>query len=256
MREIVPAATADLHLNGPAAGEQAGAQATVVTVLPMAWPAMHRADGHVFLGLQTASSPSDPSRAAAAALLSALDCAPGTPVPDPGEPGPSAPRLQDLVDPDAPFDVMVHEGFDFWLDGNTELTAEVRDSLERANGAVMPTRRLASVTAAYWCEIGDRRHLRWVLPHPEADLMDGIARLHAAGASGLGPDTRYVGSFRAHGLLVPVWDLAPDAAADDVEAPAKEFEQRLVEAMAQTGPLTAEERRAHSGITSRQLTLR
>jgi hypothetical protein len=256
MREIVPAATATVRLDGPAAGEFAGSEVTVVTVLPVAWPGMRRADGQVFLGLQTTGSPSDPSRASAAALLAALAAAPGTPVPDPGDPGPSGPRLQDLVAADAAFRVTVHEGFDFWLEGRTEITPEVRDSLERANGAVVPTRRLELVAAAYWCRIGERRHLRWVLPYPEAELMDGIARLHAAGASGLGPGTRYVGSFRVHGLLVPVWDLAPTAEADDVETPAKEFEQRLVEAMADASPLTAEERRARSGVVSRQLTLR
>jgi hypothetical protein len=256
MREIVPAGTATVRLGGPAAGEHAGTDVTVVTVLPMAWAGMRRGDGLVFLGLQTTSSPSDPSRAAAAALLAALAAAPGTPIPDPGDLGVSGPRLQDLVAADDAFGVTVHEGFDFWLDGNTEITAEVRDSLERANGAVVPTRRLESVVAAYWCQIGERRHLRWVLPYPEAELMDGITRLHAAGASGLGPGTRYVGSFRAHGLLVPVWDLAPAAEADDVETPAKEFEERLVEAMADPGPLTAEEQRVRPGVVSRQLTLR
>jgi hypothetical protein len=256
MREIVPAATATVRLDGPAAGEHVGTEVTVVTVLPMAWPAMHRGDGAVFLGLQTTSSPSDPSRAAAVALLAALDADPGTPVADAGDPGPSAPRLQDLLAADAPFPVTVHDGFDFWLDGTTEITPEVRDSLERANGAVVPTARLESVAAAYWVRIGERRHLRWVMPHPENQLLDGIARLHAVGASGLGPGTRYVGSFRAHGLVVPVWDLAADAVADDVETPAKEFERRLAEAMADAGPLTAEERRARNGVASRQLTLR
>lgn len=256
MREIVPAATATVRMGGTAAGEHAGTEVTVVTVLPMAWPAMRRADGQVFLGLQTTSSPSDPSRAAAAALRAALDAAPGTPVDDAGDPGPSGPRLQDLIPAAEPFPVTVHEGFDFWLDGTTEITAEVRDSLERANGAVVPTVRLESVAAAYWCRIGERRHLRWVMPHQENELLDGLARLHAAGASGLGPGTRYVGSFRAHGLVVPVWDLPPEAVAADVETPAKEFEQRLAEAMANPGPLSAEERRARNGVASRQLTLR
>ena len=274
MREIVPAATATVRLAGPAAGEHVGTEINVVTVLPMAWPAMHRADGTIFLGLQTTTGPSDPSLEAAAALLAALAAEPGTPIPDPGEVSLSGPRLQDLIgtvpvsgtdgtgtdgtgtDADPTFPVTVHEGFEFWLDGTQEITAEVRDSLERANGAVVPTRRLTSVAAAYWVRIGERRHLRWVLAHPEAELMDGIARLHAAGASGLGPGTRYVGSFRAHGLLVPVWDLAPDTEADDLEAPAKEFEQRLAEAMADRTAMTAEQRRARNGVASRQLTLR
>lgn len=256
LREIVPAATATVRLGGPAAGDHAGTEVTIVTVLPMVWPAMHRADGTIFLGLQTTGVPADPSREAAAALLAALAADPGTPVPDPGPAAPGGPRLQDLVPADAGFAVTLHEGFDFWLDTGTEITPEVRDSLERANSAVVPTRRLESVEAAYWARVGEKRHVRWVLPYAEATIMDGIARLHAAGASGLGPGTRYVGSFRAHGLLVPVWDLAPDAEAEDVEAPVKAFEQRLAEAMADTTPLTPEQRRARNGVASRQLTLR
>ena len=31
---------------------------------------------------------------------------------------------------------------------------------------------------------------------------------------------RYVGAFRADGLVVPVWDLPGDAESDDVEKPA------------------------------------
>ncbi len=128
--------------------------------------------------------------------------------------------------------------------------------MERANAAVVPTVRLESVEAAYWCRIGDRRHLRWVMPHPEDGLTDGLARLHAAGESGLVDGSRYVGAFRADGLLVPVWDLAADTEADDLEKPAAALDARLADAMAETTPLTLEERRAKAGIASRQLTLR
>ena len=255
MREIVPAATATARLAGPMVGEHAGSDITMVTVLPMAWPAMRRADGMVALGLQSMVPVCDPSRAAAAALLAALAAEPGTPVLDDVHDS-AGPRLQDLLDHDTSFTVTVHDGFGFWMDASQEMTAEVRGSLERANAAAIPTRRLNSVTAAYWCRIGERRHLRWVLPFPEADIVDAIARLHAAGVSDVGPGTRYVGSFRAHGLLVPVWDLAVDTEAEDLEAPALAFEKRLGEAMASTSPLTPEERRARAGVASRQLTLR
>ena len=132
----------------------------------------------------------------------------------------------------------------------------MRESLERANGAAVPTKRLESVSAAYWCQAGVRRHLRWVLPDDETEVLDGLARLHATGDSALLPGSRYVGSFRAHGLIVPVWDLADDTEADDVEAPILAFEQRLRSAMADTEPLTADQRRAKAGVVSRQLTLR
>src|SRR6185312_4349125 len=54
--------------------------------------------------------------------------------------------------------------------------------------------------AAYWCQTPEKNHLRWVMSHPEEKLLDALARLHAAGASSLGENTRLVGSFRAHGL--------------------------------------------------------
>lgn len=150
----------------------------------------------------------------------------------------------------------MHQGFDFWLESAQDAGAEVRDSLERANQAVVPTHRLDGVQAAYWCRIGARRHLRWVLPHPEDELLDALARLHAAGESALTPGSRYVGAFRAHGLLVPVWDLDADTEADDLEKPAASFAERLEEALASDAPLSVEERRARAGVVGRQLTLR
>jgi hypothetical protein len=250
MREVVPAATATVTV----ADEFGGGEATVVTVLPMAWPALHRADGTVFVALQTTGGSGDPSRDVAAALLRARETEPGNPVPEAGLPD-AGPRLQDVL-VDAPFGVRVHEGFDFWLDGVDDVKADVRESLERANAAVVPTERLTTVEAAYWCKVADRRHLRWVMPEPEDEVLDGLARLHAAGSSGLGDGTRYVGSFRAHGLIVPVWDLADDVEPDDVEEPARDFAARLHDAMAATDPLTPAERRAKAGVVSRQLTLR
>jgi hypothetical protein len=165
-------------------------------------------------------------------------------------------RLQDVLDLTGSFDVTVHEGFEFWFPATDDLTPEVRDSLEQANSSAIPTKRLNSVPAAYWCQIAARRHLRWVLPDDETEVLDGLARLHAAGTSALMPDTRYVGSFRANGLIVPVWDLAADTEPDELEKPIAEFDERLRTAMALTTPLTADERRAKAGVVNRQLTLR
>jgi hypothetical protein len=261
LREIVPAATATLRLRAdaglPTSGDgTAPAQVTIATVLPMAWPALRRADGAVLVGLQNSGGGSgDPSRDVASALVLAMQAEPGTPV-TAVPTGTSGPRLQDVVDLEAPFDVTLYDGFDFWVDGVDELTPDVQASLERANSSVVPTARLTGVEGAYWAQVGDRVHLRWVLPHDEDALLDAIARLHAAGASGLGEGTRYIGAFRAHGLLVPVWDLAPGTSAQDVEEPARSFAQRLDEARAATSPLTYDERRARAGVVSRQLTLR
>jgi hypothetical protein len=251
MRELVPAATAGIRTTA----EHGGVDVTVVTVLPMAWPGLRRVDGALLLGLQTAGSSGDPSRDIAAALLRGLTGEPGSPVLEQDLPG-AGPRLQDLLDPGRPFEVNVHPGFDFWLQESQEVTPEVRESLERANEAVVPTARLASVEAAYWCQIGDRCHLRWVLPFDESELLDALARLHAAGSSTLIEESRYVGSFRAHGLLVPVWDLPYDTEPAALEDPAKDFATRLDEALADRTPLTADQRRARAGVVSRQVTLR
>jgi hypothetical protein len=251
LREIVPAATATIRTTG----EYGSAEVTLATVLPMAWPALRRANGELLLGLQTTSGSGDASRDIAAALLRALSVEPGSAVLEGELPGPG-PRLQDVLEPGMPLEVVVHSGFDFWLQEGQDVTAEVRESMERANESVVPTARLSGVDAAYWCQVGERCHLRWAMPFEEADLLDGLARLHADGRSTLLDDSRYAGAFRAHGLLVPVWDLPYETTPDELEEPAKRFSIRLGDAMASTAPLTADQRRARAGVVSRQVTLR
>src|SRR4029077_14862129 len=89
----------------------------------------------------------------------------------------------------------------------TNPDARAAEALEQANGAVSPSARLAAVEAAYWIDAGPKEHLRWVLPYDEGSLMDALARLHTAGADVLVEGSKLVGMFRAHGLVVPVWDL-------------------------------------------------
>lgn len=223
-------------------------------MLPAAWAGLTRGDGSVFVAVQTTARSADVSRDVAWALLAALDGQPGTPVIGTGVPG-EGPRLQDLLD-DSPLAVNVRAGFDFWVDGVEDPTGEIAASLERANAAAVPTERLGSVEAAYWCQIRDTAHLRWVLPVPEDNFFDAAARLHVARSLDLGPDTRYIGAFRAHGLVVPVWDLAPGTTAAAVEEPATALLARLQEALAQSDPLSAAERGGRAGLVSRQVTLR
>ncbi|MBM9506028.1 DUF5926 family protein [Actinacidiphila acididurans] len=253
LRELVPAATAELTLAG---GLPEGVPTvTLGTVLPMAWPGLRRDTGGVLLGLQNDVVTGDISRDLADTLSRALTAEPGNPV-EARRPAADGLRLQDLLDLAAPFVPEVHSGFEFWLEDAEAATGEVAASLERANQAAIPTVRLTEVDAAYWCQTPEKNHLRWVMPYPEDDLLDALARLHAAGASSLGANTRLVGSFRAHGLVAPVWDLPVGMPADEVEKPAAQFQERLTETLAVTGPLSAEERRARSGFTNRQITLR
>jgi hypothetical protein len=62
--------------------------------------------------------------------------------------------------------------------------------------------------------------------------------------------------FRAHGLLVPVWDLPVGTGAEVLEEPAARFAADLAEALASTSDLTPEERSARSGLANRQVTIR
>jgi hypothetical protein len=253
LRELVPAATVQLTLKD---GLPEGVSSvTLGTVLPMAWPALRRDTGGVLLGLQNEAASGDVSRDLADTLLRALAAERGNPVEGRRRPAPDGPRLQDLLDLSVPFEPQVHNGFEFWLEDADAATGEVAASLERANQAAVPTVRLTGVDAAYWCETPGKNHLRWVMSHPEEALLDALARLHAAGASSLGDGTRLVGSFRAHGLVVPVWDLPVGLSADEIEKPAAAFGERLAETLARAEPLTAEERRARNGFTNRQITL-
>ncbi|MFI7339311.1 DUF5926 family protein [Streptomyces sp. NPDC050085] len=252
LRELVPAATVELPLKD--ALPEGVPSVTLATVLPMAWPALRRDDGSVLLGLQNDTSSGDISRDLADTLLRALEAEPGSPVQSRRAPA-DGPRLQDVLDPKGAFEPVVHTGFEFWVPDSENASTEVTASLERANAAAIPTVKLSGVDSAYWCETPDKNHLRWVMPHAEEKLLDALARLHAAGTSSLGEGTRLVGSFRAHGLTVPVWDLPSSVRAEDVEKPAAEFAERLAAALAADAPLTADERRARGGLTNRQVTL-
>jgi hypothetical protein len=251
MRELVPAATATLRTTD-------GREVTLASVLPGGTPALVRANGEILLGLQLATSSDDVSRDLGTALAAALQAPKGAPV-DPGPiggAGSAGPRLQELLDPDAPFEVTVHDDFDFWLEG-AAVDPAAQAGLQHANEMVMPTVRLAGVEAAYWCRPStDRAHVRWARPEPEEPLLDALARLSAAEQLSLGEGTKYAGAFRAHGLVVPVWDVPAETPGEDWAGPAAGLQSRLESALTVTDPLTADQRRARAGLLSRQVTLR
>ncbi|MBB2987518.1 DUF5926 family protein [Terracoccus luteus] len=255
MREIVPSATARVRFADGRAPEGAPDEVTVATVLPLAWPGLHRDTGEVLVGIQSGNASGDTSRDIAAALLLAVEAQPGSPVESLPVSTGDTPRLQDLLDLDAPLEIEVHEGFDFWV-ADSELDADGKESLERANDSAIPTVKLASAPSAYWCRIGDRAYVRWVLPHAEDTSTNALARLHAAGDSRLGDGGRLLGCFRSSGLLIPVWEVDVDADPTSFEDAVGEMRTRIETAAASSEPLTAAERGAKAGLTNRQVTLR
>jgi len=254
MREIVPAATATVRFAEGKAPEGAPDEVTIATVLPLAWPGLHRDGGEVLVGIQSGNASGDTSRDIAQAIALAVAAEPGSPVTTLPVSTADTPRLQDLLDTDAPLDLEVHEGFDFWV-AEAELDAEGQESLQRANESAIPTVKLESAPSAFWCRIGDRTYVRWVLPYDEDTATNALARLHAAGESHLG-DGRLLGCFRSSGLLIPVWEVDPDAAAADFEDAVAQMKDRIDSAATATEPLTAAERGARAGLTNRQVTLR
>jgi hypothetical protein len=248
LREFVPAASAPLPVLDTAR------TVLVCSLLPGAAPALVRGDGTVWLGLQVQHSYGDPSRDLAAVLQKALDAELGSMVGLAEAPG-AGPRLQDLVSDD-PLEITVHDGFEYWVADLEDSDGSMASALQQAKEAAAPTQRLAGVEAAYWTSIGNREYLRWVLPHDEDRVLDGFARLHATRAESLVDDDRLIGMFRAHGLVVPVWDLPLGTGAAALEAPAARVATALEEAMGSSAPLTSEERAARAGLASRQLTIR
>jgi hypothetical protein len=251
MREIVPAATAPVTL---AQGLKTDRPVVLCSLLPMASPALVRQDGTIWLGLQVQHNFGDPSRDLAAVLEKAIEAEPGTIVGLTDPPG-EGPRLQDML-ADTPLEVTVHEGFDFWIADVEDPTGSVGASLENANAAANPSLRLGSVEAAYWTDVGSKEHLRWVMPYDEEKLLSALARVHVQGKDKIADGARLVGMFRAHGVLVPVWDLPVGTGAAVLEQPAAQFANDLEVALADESPLTGEERSARSGLANRQLTIR
>ncbi|MEV0899584.1 DUF5926 family protein [Actinoplanes sp. NPDC049802] len=255
LRELVPAASAPLTLKPEIVEEYGDRSVILSTVLPMAWPAMSRRDGKIFIGLQRHLQSGDVSRDLAVAILNALATEPGNTVSVPALPG-AGPRLQDLL-VDDPLEITMQDGFEYWLDAEQMQDATVKASLERANASIYPTVRMAAAHAAYWCRVApDKSHIRWVLAEPEDRALDALSRLSAAGELLLGEDTKFAGMFRAHGLLVPVWDIPGEPEGAEFEAALADFAKRYADILAVDEPLDAAARRAKQGLIGRQLTLR
>lgn len=251
-REIVPAATAAVALRPDLGTDR---DVLVCSLLPGGAPGLVRPDGTIWLGLQVQHNFGDISRDLAAVVEKGIGAEPGTEIALTEPPGVGR-RLQDLVDPDSSFDVEVHEGFDYWAPGVDDEDGMVAQALEAANEAAAPTVRLQSVDAAYWTTIGGRHYLRWAQPHGEDEVLNALARLHVTGEANLGDGTRLIGMFRAHGLLVPVWETDDGVDADALEEPAAAWKARLERVLGDTSDLTSEQRAARNGLANRQLTIR
>ncbi|NLG46829.1 DUF5926 family protein [Gordonia sp. (in: high G+C Gram-positive bacteria)] len=281
MRAFIASATAEVPY---AKSFDAAHEADFATILPGAVAAeVRRRDAAVFgekgaapgdadgtvtqgmVGLQTNPEPAD----LAGSLASALEWASNAALGDeyngasgdgaPGDGAPGEPALTEILDADADLDIVVHTDFGWWFADDAKVSPELSMMLERANETILPTARLrpkSGVGAPWWVDAGDKAHLRWVRPEDETELMNALARVHAAGHLTLGEGSRFAGSFRTHGLIVPVFDLDVEAHHEEWIDGVDEFDARLTEALADSSELTAAERSSRAGIIGRQVTLR
>lgn len=250
MRELLPAASARLTLTG----ELADVPVLLVTLLPEMWPALRREDGTVVVAMQASTRSGDASRDLAHTIEQAAALPAGTPLRHVDLPE-EGPRLQDIVDPTAPWQMEVHQDFEFWVDPATERTAELDHALQQAAEHIVPSAPVPGTAGAFWCRMG-REYLRFVRTEDEYQLLDALAKLHARGESALEDGTRLIGFFRSCGIMVPVWELNAGTEADELSDPVAAFDKRLRAALEDKEPLTPAERSARSGLISREVTLR
>lgn len=253
LREFVPSATAPLPVTS---GER---PVVVATVLPGAVAALVR-DAEVptgFVGLQVQAQSPDLAADLGVAATWAGTAAPGESL-TAANPQSDGPRLADVIDPATALEITVHQDFNWWIPEGVTPAPEVAATVQQANSVIMPSARLDAdgVVAAWWVDAGEKAHLRWVRPEDEDQLMLALARVHAAGGLHLGEGSRYAGSFRTHGLLVPVFDLDRDKHAQEWASATAELGDRLAQALAVDAPLNSDERRARDGLRGRQITLR
>ena len=212
LRELVPAATAPLTVRD--AGDR---EVLLCTLLPTAAPAMVRDTGAIWLGLQVQHSFGDPSRDLGRgagqgprrrARHRRAD-RPARPRPPPPGPGLGGRPWR------SPSTRASASGSPTWRTRHP--TSPLPSSRPTAPPRPAPgspawTRRTGPTSAP-------RSICAGCFPSPRRRPLDALARLHAAGRDQLVPDSRLVGMFRAHGLLVPVWDLAVGTGAEPSRSP-------------------------------------
>ncbi|NMD57118.1 MULTISPECIES: DUF5926 family protein [Tsukamurella] len=249
LRNFVPSATAPLTVAG------ANREIRLATVLPGAAQALVREESDGVIGyaaLQTATRPLEPGAALAGAARFAADAEAGEALSEERDGA-----LLEVLDAAAPLEVTVHKDFDWWLAGDAD--AQTRQLVEHANSLITPAARLDlgadGVGAPWWADTGSKAHLRWVHPAPEDELMAALARVHAAGGLTVGEGSRFAGSFRSDGLLVPVFDLDPESHPDEWVPGTVELAKRLAEALTDDSELTAAQRRSRDGLRGRQVSL-
>ncbi|AEI08877.1 hypothetical protein CRES_0514 [Corynebacterium resistens DSM 45100] len=232
----------------------------IASVLPGAVAALLRSaedGGEAFVALQTQHRGNNPHRDLAYVLNWVKDAEPGQSL-EVGIADGTEPELTEFLDKDMQEEITVSQDFNWWLTEDQQGNPQVLATLQRANDSVLPSYRVEADIkgAAWWIDPGEKAHIRWVRQDDENQLLDALARLHAAGELHLGEGSKFAGVFRTHGVLVPVWDLDNTKEHGTWSAGLEALDKKLDEALAKTDALTADEQKAKQTIISREVTIR
>lgn len=253
LQEFVPSAVAKIEVKST--------PVNLVTVLPGAGAAMVRPEadgGERFVALQVGSHSQNPGRDLAYALNWVVEAKPGESLQSTAADG-SQPELQSLIDAASALTITEHPDFNWWFPEGTQLPPEVRQALGRANDAVMPSTQIKTDLpgSVWWVNPGGgKAHIRWVRPEDnENQILAALARIAARGELTLGEGTKFAGAFRTHGVVVPVWDLAPDVEAQSYAEALAALNEKIGAEYENDAQLSAEERKQLDNIKSRQVTI-
>lgn len=249
MREILAAGTLKVQTNA----EYGNAEVLLASMLPQMVGALRRSDGVLLVALQTVMNSGDLSRDLADRLINALELKNGETYTQTQQPEPGA-RLQDVLDLSVTPEFMLHDDFGFWIGTDEAEKPEVKEAISQTKEQLFPTAQVEGVEGAFWTRM-QREFLRLVRREDQDTVLNALARLQQNRELNFAM-ARFVGAFRAQGLLIPVFELDSGTQATDLAAPLAEFNKKLTAEIANSTPLTSEERRAKAGIVSRQVTLR
>lgn len=253
LQEFVPSAVAKVDVKGT--------DVNIVTVLPGAGAALRRPEedgGERFVALQVQSHSQNPNRDLAYALNWVLNAEPGATLNSTTANG-SQPELNTLLGESTELDITAHNNFNWWFTDSAAGNPQVQQALTRANDAVLPSTEIVTDLpgSIWWVNPGGgKAHIRWVRPEDdERTLLNALARIAARGELNLGDGTKFAGTFRTHGLVVPVFDLDPSVAADSYGEALTKVNEAIAAEYDNDAQLSADERKQLENIKSRQVTI-
>lgn len=249
LRELLPAASLTLKTNK----EYGSREFELVSLLPANAAAFVREDGRLLVASQTVANSPDISHDLAASVLAGLEAEPGNTVTvDFRQPGP---RLQDILDESFQSELQIHKDFSFWFNPDEELDDQTKQALSQTAEEIVPATVIPGVDNMFHFRM-NHDYVRWVCLEEVAELENALARLQGGQQLKLGEGSRFLGIFRALGVLVPVFEVPDGTDAEALTEPAQSLIKAIAKALKEDKPLTDAERRAKAGILSRQVSLR